>query len=190
MESNNRDDFYTMVCDLYEEGILRADINWTDPIKVRDKIITSQRKTISFYIFEENNTLCLFGGSESQIAYAISKIVSFFTIRIKKINIFHSFKEYLNESKEFNGFQLTSVDIAKLQTGYDDSTYSNIPVKDMPVRVLTNHLNHSDIVSLVLYTKMEQIYFVLDLNSVVSFFDTDGDNCIFETCKRIVANVI
>ena len=88
---------------MYETDVIKAKFQWVDPIKVRDKIITTERKTIDFLIFEDINVVCIFGGSESHIAYTISKISQVFPIVLKKVDLFEKYKEYVINNKQ-NGF--------------------------------------------------------------------------------------
>jgi hypothetical protein len=190
IQSNSNDNYCSFSCDSYEEEILQANIAWSDPIKVRDKIITSERKTIKFLVFKENKVICLFGGSESQIAYTISKLFTFFSISLKKINIFESYKEKTLKSNSFIGFNLTSFDIAKQQSGFDNSTYINISVNDIEKNNLEKYINSPEILSLIILYIEKQIFFSLDVCSVVSFFDTDEFDSIFEVCRRIVVDIV
>lgn len=190
IQSNSNDNFCTFGFNSYKEEILEASITWSDPIKVRDKIITSERKTIKFFVFKENKVLCLFGGSESQIAYTISKLLTFFSISLKKINIFESYKEKALHSTCFKGLTLTSLDIAKQQSGFDNSKYINISVNDINKNNLEKYINSPEILSFIILYKEKQIYFSLDAFSVVSFFDTDEFNSIFEVCRRIVDDIV
>ncbi|MBU8877963.1 hypothetical protein BGM26_03015 [Bacillus sp. FJAT-29790] len=190
MQSNSNDNYCSFSCDSYEGEILQASIAWSDPIKVRDKIITSERKTIKFFVFKENKVICIFGGSESQMAYTISKLFTFFSISLKKINIFESYKQKTLKSTFFKGLTLTSLDIAKQQSGFDNSTYINISVNDIEKNNLAKYINSPEILSLIILYKEKQIYFSLDVFSVVSFFDTDEFNSIFEVCRRIVVDIV
>jgi hypothetical protein len=189
VQSNSQDNFCSFSCDSYNEEILQASIAWLDPIKIRDKIITSERKTLNFFVFKENNVICLFGGSESQMAYTISKLFTFFSITLEKINLFETYKENILKSNWYQGLSLTSFDIAKKPSGFDDSTYINISVNDIERNNLERHLNSPEILSLIILYNDKQIFFSLDLFSVVSFFDTDDFDSIFEVCRRIVVDI-
>lgn len=190
IQSDSNDNYCSFSCDSYEEEILQASITWSDPIKVRDKIITSERKTIKFLVFKGNKVICLFGGSESQIAYTISKLFTFFSVSLEKINIFESYKEKTLKSNSFNGLTLTSFDIAKQQSGYDNSTYINTSVNDIEGENIEKYINSPEILSLIIFFKEKQLYFSLDVYSVVSFFDTDEFDSIFEVCRRIVVDIV
>jgi hypothetical protein len=190
IQSNSNDNYCSFSCDSYEEEILQASIVWSDPIKVRDKIITSERKTIKFLVFKENKVICLFGGSESQMAYTISRLFTFFSISLKKVNIFESYKEKTFKLNSFKGLTLTSFDIAKQQSGFDNSTYINISVNDIKKNDLEKYINSPEILSLIILYKEKQIYFSLDVFSVVSFFDTDDFASISEVCRRIVVDIV
>jgi hypothetical protein len=188
--SNLDNNFCSFSCVSYEEEILQASIIWIDPIKVREKIITSERKIMKFYVFKKNNLICLFGGSESQMAYTISKILTLFPITLEKVNIFDSFKKNFLESKPYKNFCLTSVDIVKPASGFDNSTYLNIPLADIRIGKIENYINSSDTISLLIFFQEKQIYFSVDIYSVVSFFDTDEFDFILDACKGIVVDIV
>jgi hypothetical protein len=188
--SNFNENYCSFVCDTFEEGILQANISWSDPIKVRDKIVTTERKTINFFVFKEQSLICLFGGSESQLAYTISKLMIFFDIKLSKINPFNIYKEQFLKANFNKELVLTSVDIAKEQTGFDDSTYFNVAMSELKLDNLHSYLKSNDIISFIILYNEKQIYFSVDVYGVVSFFDTDGFGYIFEVCKRIVVDIV
>ncbi|MDQ0976003.1 hypothetical protein QFZ31_005881 [Neobacillus niacini] len=190
VQSNSNDNYCSFSCDSYEEEILHASISWLDPIKVREKIITTERKAINFLVFKENKVICLFGGSESQIAYTISKLFTFFSVLLEKIDIFGIYKKKVLKSNSFNGLTITSIDMAKQQSGFDNNTYINISVNDIKEKNLEKYINSPEILSLILLYKEKQLYFSLDVFSVVSFFDTDEVAFIFEVCRRIVVDIV
>ena len=66
-------------------------------------------------IFEDINVVCIFGGSESHIAYTISKISQVFPIVLKKVDLFEKYKEYVINNKQ-NVFKLQSIDVSKEPT--------------------------------------------------------------------------
>ncbi|OAH59393.1 hypothetical protein AWH48_14730 [Domibacillus aminovorans] len=190
IENTQQDNFCSFSCESYEQEILTASFEWLDPIKVRDKIITSERKKIKFFVFKNSKVICIFGGSESQIAYTISKLLTFFPISFEKVNIFESYKEQFLKLPYQKGFTLSSIDIAKQQSGFDDSTYINIKIDEIEPVKLAKYISVPEVLSLIIFFEEKQIYFSLDLYSVVSFFDTDEFNSIYEVCKRIVIDIV
>ncbi len=100
IELGRGESFSSFKCELYETDVIKAKFQWADPIKVRDKIITTEKKTIDFLIFEDINVVCIFGGSESHIAYTISKISQVFPIVLKKVDLFEKYKEYVINNKQ------------------------------------------------------------------------------------------
>lgn len=172
--------------DLYNEGsdILTAKLSWIDPIKIRDKIITSEKKQLEFLIFPTSKTICIFGGSESHIAFALSKMLSFFSISFEKIEVFKIYKKYFRKSIEYQGFVLTSFDISK-EEKFKEVEYNNILVDSSDENQFSDYFD-KNLVNLVILFKEKKLYFSMDANSVLSFFDTDNVIVIHETCKRIV----
>lgn len=190
IQRQKQENFCSFTCDSFDEDVLKASIVWLDPIKVRDKIITSERKTISFFIFKQNKVICLFGGSESQVAYTISRILNLFSISLEKVNIFETYKENFLKSINYKGFSLTSFDYAIIQSNLDDSTYINISIDDIEKNNLEKYINSPEVISFTIFFIEKQIYFSLDLNSVASFFDTDEYESIYKVCKRIVVDIV
>ncbi|HDR8084501.1 TPA: hypothetical protein VCA30_000999 [Bacillus cereus] len=186
IELGRGESFSSFKCELYETDVIKAKFQWVDPIKVRDKIITTERKTIDFLIFEDINVVCIFGGSESHIAYTISKISQVFPIVLKKVDLFEKYKEYVINNKQNGFFKLQSIDVSKEPTGYDSDEYINISTKEIELDILKEYIESDKLVSFVISIESIQLYFFLDYMSVVSFMDTDEVASILNACKRIV----
>ncbi|MCM3787888.1 hypothetical protein M3221_05580 [Domibacillus indicus] len=190
IKNKQEDSFCFFNFEPYEDGILNVSFEWIDPIKIRDKIIASERKKIRFFVFEESRVICIFGGSESHIAYTISKLSAFFPMSFEKVEIFEAYKKQFLNAPSYKGFTLTSIDISKQQSGFDDSTYTNIKVTDIESGKLMKYMSSSETLSLVILFEDKKIYFSLDLYSVAAFFETDEADSIYEVCKRIVVDVV
>ncbi|HDR4481002.1 hypothetical protein PDN50_22905 [Bacillus cereus] len=190
VEEKENGKFCSFSCESYQDNVLKVNLTWLDPIKVRDKIITTERKSIFFFVFESNKTICIFGSSESQIAYTISKLLEFFSINFKKINLFDKYKDQFLESTNYNGLILTSFDIAKQQYGFDDNTYINISLEEIKPNELLDYINSYSVISFVTLFEEKKLYFSLDLYSVISFFDTDEPYSIYCACERIVKDIV
>ncbi|MFJ8527338.1 hypothetical protein [Bacillus sp. NPDC094106] len=189
-EVEGQEKFCSFNCEFYRDNVLKVNLTWLDPIKVRDKIITSERKSIFFFVFENYKTICIFGSSESQIAYTISKLLEIFPINLKKVNLFDKYKEFFLQSTGYNGLNLASFDIAKQKSGFDDDAYINISLDEIKQNELSDYINSYPVISLVILFKEKQIYFSLDLYSVISFFDTDESYSIYQACERIVTDIV
>ncbi|PRT36263.1 hypothetical protein C6359_03675 [Bacillus wiedmannii] len=182
--------FSSFKYELYDNDVIKAKFQWVDPIKVRDKIITNERKTIDLLIFEDVNVICIFGGSESHIAYTISKISQSFSVTLKKIDLFKRYKDFAINNKESGSLELTSIDMSKKPTGYDSNDYVNFPIKGIEFNVLKEYIESDNLVNFVIYIESIQLYFFIDYMSVVSFLDTDEVSMILNACKRIVKYIV
>lgn len=178
--------FSSFKYELYDNDVIKAKFQWTDPIKVRDKIITSERKKIDLLIFEDVNVICIFGGSESHIAYTISKISQSFSVTLEKIKLFERYKDFVINNKESGSLELTSIDMSKKPTGYDSNDYVNFSTKGIKFNVLKEYIESDELINFVIYIESIHLYFFIDYMSVVSFLDTDEVSMILNACKRIV----
>lgn len=188
-EEQNQGKFCSFICEPYQNDVLKVQLTWLDPIKVRDKIITSERKNVIFFIFEKYKTICIFGSSESQIGYTISKILEFFPVYLKKVNLFDKYSKKFLASSSHGGLILTSFDIAKQKSSFDDNTYINISLNEIKQERMEDYMNSYQVISLVILFEERRMYFSLDLHSVISFFDTDESYSIYQTCERIVMDI-
>ncbi|QWG75811.1 hypothetical protein EXW50_28055 (plasmid) [Bacillus mycoides] len=186
IEFGRNEQFSTFKCEPYETDVIRAEFQWVDPIKVRDKIITTERKKIDFLIFENIGILCIFGGSESHIAYTISKISQVFPVVLEKIDLFKRYQEIMINDKKSDMLRLTSIDMSKEPTGYDDDDYVNLPIKGTDLNKLKEYIESENLINFIIYIEDIKLYFFLDYMSVVSFLDTDESFHILHACKRIV----
>ncbi|EPD54170.1 hypothetical protein HMPREF1210_00155 [Paenisporosarcina sp. HGH0030] len=185
---NQEDNFCVINYGFYQNNILEASVEWIDSIKVKDKIIASTKKKIIFYVYEKNKVICIFGGSESQIAYAIAKLVTNFHISLNKVDTFRNYKDYFLNPQSEQGFKLTSIDVSKRSTGRVNNSYINIPIKEINEKEMKDVLQYTE--ALVVYYEGNSVYFVIDSNSVVSFFNTDEHQLIIDVCKRIVRYIV
>ncbi|MEW5553195.1 hypothetical protein ABGT22_25395 [Peribacillus frigoritolerans] len=179
------DDFSSFSYEQLEGNIIKANFEWIDPIKIRDKIISTKKKNIMFLIFLDKQILTIFGSSESSISYTITKIQQMFPITLEKVNIFLDFKSKLSIKKK-EEFTVTSIDINKTPLGFETIDYVNIALKNLTSSDLEEIKQSQKILSLVIYLDLIKIYFSIDFISVISFFDTDEFDSIYNACKRIV----
>ena len=85
------------------DQIIKISYKWLDPIKVQDKIISREPKSVFLLYFVQRKILCCFGGSESQIGFVISKLEKN-SNAFGKINLFDICRDkFINEdSWEFD----------------------------------------------------------------------------------------
>ncbi|MFD0588017.1 hypothetical protein ACFQZE_08375 [Paenibacillus sp. GCM10027627] len=141
---------------------------WQDPIRFNDKVISKNTKKIKFLWFHEENTLCFFANSESDLYYVTSKLVQKCKwILHKKLQFQNRLDAVFSNSSFFS--ELISV-VIKRQIG-DVEKLLTISVNQLSREKKLNLISRYEVCSLNYF--FSGIYFSIDCNSVISFHDTD-----------------
>lgn len=169
----------------YSSEIKTISYTWIDPIRVRDKIIAKDKRSIVLvYLFKKNIIAC-FGTSESQIGYVVNRIEKVSKVNLGKIDIF----------KDFSNIITTQPITVHLQMGdnYYDDTLDNpdlikVKVKDLQEKDLENYFAEGKVVLLTfkfLTNNNMFTYFYIDRGSVLTFPDTEKEDVIYNVLEKI-----
>lgn len=176
------EDKYVSISCSNKDEVIEGSIKWIDSIRIKEKIIATSKKQVHFSVYESRRVICIFGNSESQLSYVVGSLMNTFRISLNKIKIFEFYKNYFIKNLTGNSFKLTSLDISKTLM----DSYINVPITEFKTKELKNIFTHYHISALVITDTLNNMYFVIDSNSVVSFFETDELVGIKDICKRIV----
>ncbi|MFJ8066100.1 hypothetical protein ACIQYS_15850 [Psychrobacillus sp. NPDC096426] len=181
----NQNEEYLSIIYKTTNDVVNVNIEWMDSIRVKDKIVAKNKKQLKLLVYESSKTICIFSSSESHIAFAIAQLNNYFQISIQKVKLFELYQNFFIKSLVKNTFKLTSLDIFRASA----ESFINISVQEIKqhelLTVLTNQTK-----ALVILHEDKDIYFVIDSNSIVSFFDTEESLGIYDVCKRIVKDIV
>lgn len=156
---------------------------WSDPIKIEDKMVCREQKSVSFWIFKNENIACTFGNSESSIWYGVKRFSRQYAT-FSKIDFYGVFKKMLFNKKEW------FAELVSLYLISSDGMHNNQSIKraanTLPVDELIKYIMEDKVSSLTFRWVEKDIYFYLDTNSVISFYDSAKKEEIFDTIKKVV----
>ncbi|GED26922.1 hypothetical protein BAG01nite_30240 [Brevibacillus agri] len=159
---------------------------WIDHIRVRDKIVGREQKTVSFLLLGPSNIICFFLNSESKMVFIIKKLIDISQVSFKKLNLFNIFiNGRLDEKKTL--FKIINYHVKKPSTTYNENIFWEINNEEIGRSEIRNFYDSNLITNLTL--KSNNIYFYLDSQSVVSFNDTDGIKEILDVIVKITGNI-
>lgn len=160
--------------------------SWIDHIRVKDKIVGRQQKSVSFILFELENVVCFFLNSESKMIFIINKLIEISQTYFTKIDIFNLFINNLLSKKEII-FKLINLHVNKQPTTYNEVDFWEISIEETNMDEFSIFFHSGRITSITL--KNKNSYFYLDSQSVVSFNDTDEIREIFDVVIKITKHI-
>ncbi|GEC93577.1 hypothetical protein [Brevibacillus brevis] len=174
--------FEDLSCTKLSTNVFKIEYSWIDPIRMRDKIISRDQKSVTMWIFCSEKIVSCFGNSESAISYAINSLSEKSSIVFKRINTYEYWSRVFNHS---NGWfaDLISVHVKKSPSAFDEREILNISIKDISEDKLREFFVQ-DLVTNLTFTYQKTI-FHLDLASVISFSDTVKEQEIFQVVNKI-----
>jgi hypothetical protein len=172
----------------FSENSLKITYTWFDPLKVRDKIIAKDQKTITIIYFKKQNILSCFGNSESQIGYVISRIEKILKINLEKVDIFSNYSAIINSELISIHIQETDFRTTELlESGIEEQV--SLSLKDIPQNILTEYFNNGRVTLLTFrYCENNKLltYFYVDKGSVVTFPDTVKEDVIYNVLEKAI----
>ncbi|WP_079914129.1 hypothetical protein [Paenibacillus sp. 32352] len=165
--------------------VTEIEYNWADPVKIKDKVISRQTRSIVFWILKRQNALCIFSNSESEVAYLLSKLENRQVNYFKKINIYDIWKKKFMESDEKSLAELVSIQVKREITASNSIDFNSIQVNKLKKEEIINYLSSNNICFLTFKLLDTNGYFNLDSSSVISMNDTDT----YEDIKNVIFQV-
>ncbi|WP_410986727.1 hypothetical protein [Bacillus paranthracis] len=170
------------------DQIIKISYKWLDPIKVQDKIISREPKSVFLLYFVQRKILCCFGSSESQIGFVISKLEKKIAMHLEKINLFNICRDkFINE----DSWEFDLVNIYLLQKkpisfdDYENTQVKKIKINDIGSEELKEHLINGEVTSFTYYFNERKTYFYLDSESVVSFPDVIKEEVVYNVIESL-----
>ncbi|EMA6344105.1 hypothetical protein OCD85_23155 [Bacillus pacificus] len=168
--------------------IIRISYKWLDPIKVQEKIISREPKSVVLIYFVQRKIICCFGSSESYIGFVISKLEKKLATHLEKINLFDICKKkYINE----DNWESDLVSIYLLQKkpnsfdDYESTRVKKVKINDIGSAELRKHLINGEVTSFTYYFNERKTYFYLDSESVVSFPDVVKEEVVYHVIESL-----
>lgn len=177
---NNRR-YEKFVTSVIRKDIVKITYSWLDPVKVRDKIVSNDTRSVTFIYFPNKDILGCFGSSESCIGHALNKIQMEFKVVLDKVNTFEIIENKIFENKNWFG-KVVGLHI------YDKS-FSNekkISIKDLSLQDLKNYYQNYIVTCFTCYSDFDKTYFYLDKESVLTFPDNIKEDVVYNVLEKFV----
>jgi hypothetical protein len=165
-------------------NITEITYSWIDPIKIHGKVIARRQNDAHFWVMPNQLVIC-FGSSESAISYAIGRFTSYTGVKLVKLD---PYGKWVNKGLRTDKWSanLVEITIYKLPSPLDGN--SERTLRHSEPGELLSHINPSDIASLTFAwarKNMSSLYFHLDNNSMISFYDTTRSEEILDVVREI-----
>jgi len=167
------------------QGYTKIIYTWLDPVRVREKIIAKDQRSVILIYFYKKDILSCFGSSESLIGYVINKMEKVFKVGLEKVKIFDNFNDAISA-------ELINIHLF-MGEGYGEGLYEDehtvkLNIKDIPRSVLQSYFNKNQVTSLT-FKNIESNnrinYFYVDNGSVVSFPDTMKEDVVYNVLEKV-----
>lgn len=178
--------FESIVCKEMAHQVFEIQYTWIDPIRMKDKLIARDQKSVTFWIFNNEKIMSCFGNSESAISYAVQNMMRKTSIKFKRINTFdHWFNWHYQTKKWFAS--LIGIHQKRIPTVSDEREILKINIRELTAQELDNLFEQQMVTNLTFSYKSTIFY--LDLASVISFPDTIKEKEIFDVIKNIAGDI-
>lgn len=174
----------------FEEIVILSDcndysifqINWVDPIRYKEKIISKSNKSVSIIHIKDRPYIFIFGSSESYLAYAETKLCKWFPITVEHIDIFSQVPSWTIDISI--PFQVVSVQFRLIKDLVEK--WITIDSVDITPKELQDILLNEEIGIVVLNDKKMKVSFSIDKNSSISFSNTATMTEIIGVLKNVI----
>lgn len=166
-----------------ENGNLEIKYTWIDPIRMKDKIIARDQKTVTFWFFCNKFLMSCFGNSESAISYAILNLSKKAKAEFKRVDTFDHWYQFHYPANNWFA-TLTGVHIKKNPSAFDERDILKLNIKELTREKLNESFDKKEITNLTF--RYGNTTFHIDLASVISFADTASEKEIYSVVKNIV----
>ncbi|WP_339838641.1 hypothetical protein [Paenibacillus sp. FSL R7-0272] len=144
--------------------------NWVDPIRYREKFISKTTKSVSIIYLKSDLTFFLFGNSESNITYVVSRLKSLFSIHIEKLDLYPKIvSELLSKNKKYK-----IVNIQFVRETDQLEKWISLDTVGLSQNELSKILREETPQAISLYLEFNNTYFTVDVHSSMSFNDTSS----------------
>lgn len=167
------------------DDVIELVYTWLDPVRVRDKILSREQRSVSCWVFKSEKFICAFSNSESSIAYFMSKLSTIIPTQFERVFPYDYWKQFYY-CKNLNWFaKLTSIHIEKKPTSHDPNEIKKISIKNITEFELESLFENNSVTNLTFHMEGNTIFYI-DKNSVVSFPDTAIENDVFYTLSALI----
>ncbi|MBH0328793.1 hypothetical protein ABH14_03110 [Brevibacillus brevis] len=162
---------------------------WADSIKVLDKVVARQKRTVVLIFFISTNVVCCFGSSESLVTYAKNMLFERASLVLKKIDVFNACIRRIKNEDLFAPLSNVQL-LRRVADSISDYPVIKIPVSELAKHELINIINSKDLKSMTFHADNIKTHFYLDRNSVLSFPDTAKDDDIEYVLEKFIQEVL
>lgn len=171
-----------MVIEESNQVYIKFVYSWLDPVRVREKIISKDQRSMVIVYFLKNNIFSFFGSSESQMNYVINKFEKIFKMELEKINAFENYSQII--SAKLIGIHL--IGSHNYQNQSLETTDVKLKVNDIAEATINQYFSEKRITLLTFKVEndMGTNYFYVDKGSVITFPDLMKEDTIYGILEK------